>query len=305
MIISKTIRTLNFIITWKCNNKSSSFKVKQNSIKQSCYLGQHIRIDQSLWVSASSSMLVTWLHPGLTAGHANEVTLAVMIYTSLVVPSSSCRISGSLVSSASSNASHVFICKILDPLIGQEHSPYSTLLWGTGCSPAPLGPEQALLMLFQWKQDYLSGQGLPHTWIILVLDSQNLYPDLSFYLVLRARTLCRPSLELWFSKPKVHKKHLVNCWKCTLLNPTKVCQLNFCVEGLQSSWKASLLHVTDLKNVSPSEASTTCPQSHFCPSLPQQGAVYTPAQPVKGQSVTSSPLSPGFQCISHDKIVLR
>lgn len=38
--------------------------------------------------------------------------------------------------------------------------------------------------------------------IILVCDSQNLYPDLSFYLVLRAGNLCKSSLEMWVPAPR-------------------------------------------------------------------------------------------------------
>lgn len=47
--------------------------------------------------------------------------------------------------------------------------------------------------------------------IILVLDSHNLYPDLSFYLVLRAGNLCKSSLEMWVSSPKARKNPPVSC----------------------------------------------------------------------------------------------
>lgn len=134
-----------------------------------------------------------------------------MIHTSLAVPSSSCRISGSLESSSSSGASHVFTCKKMS---STHRSRALSLLRFT------LWAQTALLLPWVWNRPcrcFPSEHKIAYQVedcqvleIILVLDSQNLYPDLSFYLVLRAGSLCKPSLEMWVSNPKVHKNHLMN-----------------------------------------------------------------------------------------------
>lgn len=67
--------------------------------------------------------------------------------------------------------------------------------WGLrSVALTPLGPGQALLLSLHRNAHQVEDCQAPE--IILVLYLQNLYPALRFYLVLRAGSLCEPSLEM-------------------------------------------------------------------------------------------------------------